>query len=372
MAIPDLFQLTLPVLKTVCDEADWSTQRLAARLAKEFGLTDEEQAVTRPDGRLLFVNRVEWARTWLRKAGLISYPGPRTSRITRAGLRLLASRPQRLERDFFLLGPPGAGGAGGKETAREGMEERLEDELRRLCGPAVVPDHAWGLVRRLNGWGPEAPMTYQQVAQELGLDVKVLLEIGRACRITPPEHAPLLDAALRLAIEHRDADPDDLSLELAFAGITRDAFSLPGLAEAARRFGRFEAWHELLRYLSQKRGPRRKPRPFESWFELDVFLWIVDAGYRVQPQRRLGPYRVDMLLPDLVPQVVVECDGDAFHKDERLTQDGVREHWLQSHGCRVVRLHYSAYQQKPDAIRRSLVQTLSSLTSKGLQLRIGS
>jgi very-short-patch-repair endonuclease len=180
----------------------------------------------------------------------------------------------------------------------------------------------------------------------------------------------LLDAALGFAMSRSSLDPDKLSLELAFAGITRDVVTLPGLCEAARRFGRLDAWHALLRYFAGKRESGQRPRPFESWFELDIFLCLVDFGYQVSPQQRIGPYRVDMLLPDFVPKVVVECDGDAFHGEDRRKEDEVRERWLQSHGYRVLRFRYSDFLSKPGAIKRGLKETLESLTEQGLQLRL--
>ena len=147
--------------------------------------------------------------------------------------------------------------------------------------------------------------------------------------------------------------------------------TVPGLCEAARRVERLDEWQALIRYLADKRKSNQRPRPFDSWFEIDVFLYLVDLGYHVVPQKNIGHFRVDLLLPDFVPQVVVECDGDEFHGEDRRERDEARERWLQSQNYRVMRFKYSSFSKKPEVIKRGLKDTLESLTETGLQLRLG-
>ena len=370
MQFPDLYELTLPMLTFAGDGAEWSMRRLVASLAEQFNLSDGHLTAKRGDGKLIFLHRVDRARRCLEKAELVDSLGPQTIKISHAGLRLLATAPQRLGWSYFVADATDHRDAK-TASANDECSETLEDELRRLCGAAVQDDWAWDAVRRLNGWGPEPPCTYRGVAKDLGVSVNDLLRLGRACRGTRPEETPLLDAALGFTLSRTNLDPDNLSLELAFAGITSGVITLPGLCEAARRFGRSDEWRELLRYFAAKRKSGQRPRPFESWFELDVFLCLVDLGYHVRPQEKVGSYRVDMMLPDFVPMVVVECDGDAFHGEERRERDEVRERWLQSQGYRVLRFRYSDFTKKPDVIKRGLEETLASLTETGLQLRLG-
>jgi len=182
--------------------------------------------------------------------------------------------------------------------------------------------------------------------------------------------APLLDIALALAVERQYQDPDELSVELALAGITRDAFSLPGLCEAARRFGRHRQWRVLVRYLAANRGAGRRPRPFESWFELDVFLFLDGLGFEAQPQRKVGRYRVDLLLPELVPPLVIECDGDGYHTGERADRDRDRERQLQAQGYQVLRVKSSDFKGRPEVTRRAIAQELERLKAAGSQLKL--
>jgi very-short-patch-repair endonuclease len=366
---PDLYELTLPMLASVSDGADWSTRRLLVRLADEFALSDDELAATRSDGKLVFLHRVERARKCLEKAGLVECVGPQTVRITDTGVRLLATRPQLLGWSFFVASEKQAGGSQAGSTAGS-TPETLEDELRALCGPVAADERAWEAIRSINGWSPDPPTSYKRVAAALGFTVKELLSIGRSCCVVRPKDAPLLDSTLELALSRQDLDPDALSLDLAFAGITRDGVSLPGLCEAARRFGRVAEWHELLRYMAGKRGFGQRPRPFESWFELDVFLCLVDLGYEVQPQVRIGRYRVDMLLPDFTQPMVVECDGERFHGEERRERDESRELWLQNQDYQVLRLGYLDFTRKRQVMKDGLADMLRIRAKSGMQMRI--
>jgi len=370
VSIPGVYDLTLPVLRELSDGGVHTTGQLTASLAADLSLTQTELARKRRDGRPLFQNRIEWARTHLKKAGLLEYPEPRASKITAKGLQLLACDPRQLGPDFLRSGaspqpPPATAG-----IAPSGGS--LEAELRALSGSAVECDPDWEIVRRLNGWGPYPPMSYQKVAKDTGRTTQNILALGRACRRQPPKEAPMLDAALRLTLERPDQDSEELAVNLVRFGITEDAFCIAGLCEAARRFGRQEEWGALVRQLAASRTGRTvRPRPFDSWFEVDVFLYISGLGHRVIPQQRIGNYRVDLLLPDFVPQLVVECDGDKYHGRERAKADEDREADLLKRGYHLLRFRYSDYVAKPHSIKSGLAEILSRPESVGLQLRAG-
>ena len=60
-------------------------------------MTDEEQKVLLPSGRqTVFKNRVAWAKTYLKKAGLIDSPARATVVITDAGRQVLKDNPDKI------------------------------------------------------------------------------------------------------------------------------------------------------------------------------------------------------------------------------------------------------------------------------------
>lgn len=75
MSIPDFQTLMLPVLKSVEDGHEHLFRDIVEMLAKQFGLTETERKQLLPSGRYpTFDNRVGWAKTYLKKAGLIEQP----------------------------------------------------------------------------------------------------------------------------------------------------------------------------------------------------------------------------------------------------------------------------------------------------------
>lgn len=63
----------LPLLKLVSDKQEHSLQEATKTLATQFDLTETDLAELLPSGRKTrFYDRVGWAATYLRKAGLLS------------------------------------------------------------------------------------------------------------------------------------------------------------------------------------------------------------------------------------------------------------------------------------------------------------
>ena len=98
MAIPDYQSCMLPLLRFLADGRDGSLRAAEESLAEHFKLTAGELAELLPSGQQgVFKNRVGWARTYLKKAGLLTSPKRGIFRITQRGLDTLASNPSRVD-----------------------------------------------------------------------------------------------------------------------------------------------------------------------------------------------------------------------------------------------------------------------------------
>jgi restriction system protein len=94
MAIPDYQTLMLPVLKLASDQQEHKLREAVEQLADEFALSDDERNELLPSGsQAVFNNRVHWARTYLKQAGLLAAPKRGFFKITESGLSLLAENP---------------------------------------------------------------------------------------------------------------------------------------------------------------------------------------------------------------------------------------------------------------------------------------
>ena len=100
--IPDYQSLMLPLLKLVSDGQEHKYRDLIESLAIEFQVTDEERKELLASGnQAIFDNRVGWAKTYLKKAGLLDSPKRATFIITDLGRQTLAKNPDRVDAKYL-------------------------------------------------------------------------------------------------------------------------------------------------------------------------------------------------------------------------------------------------------------------------------
>jgi restriction endonuclease Mrr len=86
VAIPDYQTLMLPLLKLAGDGKVHTERDAVNELAVQFGVSEEERKELLPSGNQeVSDNRVGWARTYLKKAGLIDYVQRGQFQITERG-----------------------------------------------------------------------------------------------------------------------------------------------------------------------------------------------------------------------------------------------------------------------------------------------
>ncbi len=100
------------------------------------------------------------------------------------------------------------------------------------------------------------------------------------------------------------------------------------------------------------------PKPFDSWFEVDVFIRIADRGYRVIPQVNMNGYKIDLIVEGLAGRMAVECDGDFWHGPERYDLDMARQRDLERCGMKFWRVRGSAFYRGPEESLEELWRTL--------------
>lgn len=98
MPIPDYQTLMLPLLRLAGDGREHAFRDAVDELAGRFQLTDEERSELLPSGGApLFDNRVGWARTYLKQAGLLESARRGIFRISDIGKALLAKNPEKID-----------------------------------------------------------------------------------------------------------------------------------------------------------------------------------------------------------------------------------------------------------------------------------
>lgn len=105
MTIPDFQTIMLPFLQFSSDGKMHTFLEATDSLAKEFKLTPEEIDTLIPSGQQRFANRVGWAKTHLKKAGLIDYPQRGHFQITQRGFNVLKETPETIDMKFLMKFP---------------------------------------------------------------------------------------------------------------------------------------------------------------------------------------------------------------------------------------------------------------------------
>ena len=159
--IPDYQSIMLPLMNLASDGEEHTMREAFEVLAGEFALTGAQLKELLPSGRqTMFENRVGWARTYLKKAGLLESPRRSHFRITERGYQALARSPEGIDRAFLMQYPefvafqrprPGEEGEtveqeDSDQTPEEGIEsayQRVRQQLAaelldavKSCSPA--------------------------------------------------------------------------------------------------------------------------------------------------------------------------------------------------------------------------------------------
>ena len=91
--IPDYQTLMRPLLECIQDGQEHLFKNVIEQLADRFELTREEREQLAPSGhRALFSGRVGWAKTYLKKAGLLEQRKRGILSITSLGIKALKSK----------------------------------------------------------------------------------------------------------------------------------------------------------------------------------------------------------------------------------------------------------------------------------------
>ena len=142
MNIPDSKSIMLPFLQYIGDSQEHHRKAIADALAvKPFELTLEQKAELMPKGMPVFDYRCDWAKTFLKKAGLVETPKRGYSRITDNGLAFLEdwdNNPEEIE-DAIMKSPakfydyvnnrwPVEGKNDNDQTSEESFEDEDDDQ----------------------------------------------------------------------------------------------------------------------------------------------------------------------------------------------------------------------------------------------------
>jgi restriction system protein len=102
MTIPDYQSIMLPLLEFAADGKEHETRETINHISDLFELSEEERKKLLPSGSQEIIdNRVGWAKTYLKKAGLLKQPRRGIFKITERGLKVLEENPEKIDNRFL-------------------------------------------------------------------------------------------------------------------------------------------------------------------------------------------------------------------------------------------------------------------------------
>lgn len=98
--IPNYTDFMLPLLVYLSDGQTHKLGDVYDGLCAQLGISDDQRRFLLPSGNQSVVeNRIGWAKTYLRKAGLIDYPKRGFMNITQRGTELFATKPTKIDNE---------------------------------------------------------------------------------------------------------------------------------------------------------------------------------------------------------------------------------------------------------------------------------
>ena len=102
MAIPDYQSLMLPILKLSNENKTLDSSVLVSLISDQFNLTEKERLELLPSGKQAIINnRIGWAKTYLKKAGLVESPQRGIIQLTNRGMMVLEQHPKHINVQYL-------------------------------------------------------------------------------------------------------------------------------------------------------------------------------------------------------------------------------------------------------------------------------
>ena len=147
MAIPDYQTIMLPLLKIAGDKKEHSIREAIDHICDLFKLSEQERKEVLPSGRSYIIdNRVGWARTYLKKAGLLEDTRRSHFRITDKGAEVLVKSPTEINIKFLQQFPEFNEFRKKKDDGEEEQEQVIQEETSQT--PQELLEYGYQKIKR--------------------------------------------------------------------------------------------------------------------------------------------------------------------------------------------------------------------------------
>lgn len=148
MPIPDYQTIMLPLLQQLADGRQHVLRDLVEILGRQFSLTEQEMNEMLSSGQdTRFRNRVGWARTYMKKAGLVYYPQRGVVVITERGLDVLKHNPDRIDNNLLKQFPEFLEFLQSRSDS-DATKVEMDSTLKETRTPEEIIDEAYLSIRQ--------------------------------------------------------------------------------------------------------------------------------------------------------------------------------------------------------------------------------
>ncbi len=265
--------------------------------------------------------------------------------------------------------------------------QRLIQEVIKCCSDSRYSGKTMGVISLLGSKGGQIPYIEQELSKRLGEEefekrkiiigdpysfqgderdiiflTMVVATNARFSALTKPEDERRFNVAVSRAKEQlwlfHSVKPNDLSsfcLRRKLLDHFYDPMSYINRIEGVD----IEELQKKVYYAN--RQIERPPKPFDSWFEVDVALAIAQQGYKVIPQHEVGSKRIDLVVQDDTRQMAVECDGDFWHGRDKYSEDMERQRMLERCNWSFFRIREFEFRLDPESVIKELKKELNRI-----------
>jgi restriction system protein len=277
--IPDFQSFMLPLLEFIGKNDDVSMKILKEGMIKRFNITNEEQEQKTPNGKqFTYYNRIAWAISYLKMAGLIFYPQRGIYKISDQGKNVLKNPPTKISIAYLKQfegftknrNPVKTKKVNIDDTEQE-ITEKTPDELFELSYTQIINNLKEQLKQKISECNP---YFFEQI---------------------------VLDLLLKMGYGGSENDSGELTQKSADEGIDgiikEDKLGLDKIYIQAKKWEKSVGRPEIQKFVGALQGKRAKKGVFitTSEFSKDAYDYVnnLDVAVILIDGEKLSQYMVE-------------------------------------------------------------------------------
>lgn len=261
---------------------------------------------------------------------------------------------------------------GQKDRANRNLAEAeaIVDEIVRIVGDATMAERSIGVISLIGA--KQAQLIQAMLLERIGEDAYLRHDI--ACGDSAVFQGKERDIVFLSMVEcpetctSKTALPFQQRFNVALSRARDREYLFHSVTEEMLKPEDLKA--KVLRHFKNPMEGRIPPAGdllalCQSGFEREVLTRLLKLGYRAQPQVKVGPYSIDLVVEGKDDRRLgIELDGDKYHGPDRWAEDLARQRVMERVGWRFWRCWGSSFLLDSETCMDDLIRSLEDLGIK--------